>query len=71
MIYARSQRLLSCACMSAALAVLCLGLPSADASGEALAQVEAEFRAAIQRLTPATVVVVPHGVKGRRAGFSS
>lgn len=65
------SRLLPALVVSALLATVCASLPSARASGEALAQVEAEFRAAIQRLTPATVIVVPRRVSAQSAGFSS
>lgn len=65
------SRLLPSVIMLALVLGVASAAPRADAAGEALAAVEAEFRASIKRLTPATVVVTPRGIRGRRAGFSS
>lgn len=61
--------------LSAALAaLLVLGLRAPDVSADALSDVENEFERAISRVTPATVVCVPAGIKSSqttRPGSSS
>jgi S1-C subfamily serine protease len=45
--------------------------PPVVVPGRALRQIESEYRRAIQRVMPASVVCTPSGVRGRAAGYSS